>query len=169
MKNLKRIGAILVLVMLVMTMVGGAAMAAQKTITLKSGKSFLRTGPGLSYHAKFAIPKGTTLKVLDARYDDRPVLWYKVKYNGEIGWVSSKYTHSEPAPTPVKHGIYGASGSSNIRTNHYRSAKSIGTLPKGQTATYLGKSARDERGVLWYKIKYNGKTGWVSSKYTKKR
>lgn len=169
MKNLKKIVAILVLAMLVMTMVGGAAMAATKTITLKSGQSFLRTGPGLEYHAKFAIPKGTTLKVLDAKYDSRPVLWYKVKYNGETGWVSSKYTKNDPEPTPTKHGIYAASGSTYIRKNHYRSAESIGTLPKGATATYLGKSAKDERGVVWYKIKYNGKTGWVSSKYTKKK
>ena len=29
------------------------------------------------------------------------------------------------------------------------------------------KTSVDERGVKWYKVSYNGKTGWISSKYSK--
>lgn len=43
----------------------------------------------------------------------------------------------------------------------------MGTLDKGTLISYLGSSKKDERGVRWYKINYNGKVGWVSSKYSK--
>ena len=40
-----------------------------------------------------------------------------------------------------------------------------GTLLSGSTATYLDEYSVDERGVTWYKISYNGGSGWVSSRY----
>ena len=42
-----------------------------------------------------------------------------------------------------------------------------GTMHTGETAKYLGETKKDERGVAWYKVSFNGKTGWVSSKYGK--
>ena len=38
-------------------------------------------------------------------------------------------------------------------------------ISRGGTATYLDDYSVDERGVTWYKISYNGGTGWVSSRY----
>ena len=38
-------------------------------------------------------------------------------------------------------------------------------MPKGATAKYMNESKKDDRGVTWYRINYNGTTGWVSSKY----
>ena len=35
-------------------------------------------------------------------------------------------------------------------------------------ARFLGETAIDDRGVLWYMIRWNGKRAWVSSRYTKK-
>ena len=43
----------------------------------------------------------------------------------------------------------------------------MGTLEKGTLISYLGASKKDERGVKWYKVNFNGKVGWVSSKYSK--
>jgi uncharacterized protein YraI len=40
-------------------------------------------------------------------------------------------------------------------------------VPEGTTVTYLGKSSTDNRGVKWYNVKYDGKEGWLSSKYSK--
>ena len=64
--------------------------------------------------------------------------------------------------------ITGYSGNTHVRTGPGRSYSSIGILHKEEDCTYLGKTARDERGVIWYKVKYGGRTGWVSSKYTKR-
>ena len=42
----------------------------------------------------------------------------------------------------------------------------LGYLKSGKTFTVKGK-AQDSSGVWWYTLDYNGKTGYVSSKYVK--
>ena len=53
-----------------------------------------------------------------------------------------------------------------VRSAPNRSAKQLTAIPRGGKATYKGGSAYDERGQIWYKVKYNGVTGWVSSRNT---
>ena len=62
--------------------------------------------------------------------------------------------------------IEGDNGKSNVRLGPGKQYKSIGVLHKGEDAKYLGKTATDDRGVVWYKIRYNGRDAWVSSRYT---
>ena len=64
--------------------------------------------------------------------------------------------------------IEGDDGKSHVRTGPGRDYKSIGILHRGEDAKYLGKTATDERGVVWYKIRWNGRDAWVSSMYTRK-
>ncbi len=40
-------------------------------------------------------------------------------------------------------------------------------MKKGKTATFLSSYKTDSRGVYWLKVKFNGKTGWVSTRYAK--
>ena len=141
------------------------------TITMKGGKSYIRTGPGLGYKALTTIPQGATAKYTDTAYDNRTpaVLWYKIKYNGYTGWVSSLYTTNSGTSSGTK--IVATKGSTNIRKAPDINSASIGTLSKGESAKYLNASAYDDRkpAVLWYKVSFNGKTGWVSSRYTTKK
>lgn len=60
-----------------------------------------------------------------------------------------------------------ATGSVNVRTGPGLQYPSIGTIEKGDKLVFLGATKKDDRGVRWYKVKYNGKNGWVSSKYSK--
>ena len=62
--------------------------------------------------------------------------------------------------------IMGDNGKSNVRTGPGLGYKSIGVLRKGDEAKYLGKTSTDDRGVVWYKIRYKGRDAWVSSRYT---
>lgn len=62
--------------------------------------------------------------------------------------------------------IEGNDGKSNVRTGPGLSYKSIGVLHKGEDAKYLQKTSIDDRGVTWYKIRWNGRDAWVSSRYT---
>ena len=48
-----------------------------------------------------------------------------------------------------------------------KTSSALGYINEGNTATFLGKSSTDARGVKWYKIKYDGVTGWISSRYSK--
>ncbi len=60
-----------------------------------------------------------------------------------------------------------ATGNCNVRTGPGLYYSSRGTLHKGETATYLDSRKRDDRGVYWLKIRWKGKTGWVSTKYAR--
>lgn len=52
----------------------------------------------------------------------------------------------------------------NVRSGAGTGYSSIGSLSRGKTFTVTG-SAKDKYGVKWYKLKYNSRTGYVSSKY----
>ena len=45
----------------------------------------------------------------------------------------------------------------------------LGYLEKGDRLTYDGHSEKDDRGVKWYRVKYTGSIGWVSSRYSNKK
>lgn len=59
-----------------------------------------------------------------------------------------------------------ATGNVNVRADAGKDYKSLGTLKKGTSAPYLNVSKVDERGVVWHKVSFNGKEGWVSSMYS---
>ncbi|WP_234447893.1 3D domain-containing protein [Viridibacillus soli] len=54
---------------------------------------------------------------------------------------------------------YKTKGRLNLRKGASTKYKVLLTVPKGKTVTYKGKKGS------WYKVKYKGKTGYVSSKY----
>ena len=56
----------------------------------------------------------------------------------------------------------------HMRTGAGVSYKSIRVLSKGTKVTKLG-SAHASNGDLWYKVKYNGKTGWINAGYLSKK
>ena len=146
-----------------------------------TGKVNVRKGPGLGYDSMGTIPKGAQAEYLNEfADDDRGVRWYKIRYDGREGWVSSKYAKltgdsasaEQPVQTGTNQGTIGgqsvyATGRVYIRKGPGLGYDSVGTVQKGETATYLNEFADDARGVRWYKIRHNGKEGWVSSKYAK--
>ena len=64
--------------------------------------------------------------------------------------------------------IEGNNGNSYVRTGPALYYKAIGTLYRGDDARFLNETAVDERGVIWYMIRWNGREAWVSARYTKK-
>ena len=56
-------------------------------------------------------------------------------------------------------------GNVNIRSTPGLDGDAQGTARAGATLDYLGETSVDERGVAWYKIRFNGIEGWISSKY----
>ena len=88
--------------------------------------------------------------------------------NENLSFVELDDNELEDVTGGKKYKIGGDTGKSNVRTGPGLSYKSIGVLHKGEEAKYLGKSARDDRGVVWYKIDWKGRNAWVSSRYTAK-
>lgn len=143
-----------------------------------TANAYVRSGPGLNYSQLTGMYTGDSATYLgNTSYDSRGVAWYNVSFNGYTGWVSSAYTslngsfsYSAPAYNggSYTYGSYvvGTSGDSNVRTGPGLGYSSIGGLSQGESAPYLGDTSVDERGVAWYNISYNGRSAWVSSRYT---
>lgn len=96
--------------------------------------------------------------------------WYKVSVDGKQGWVKKEFvTLSTSTSRQLQAGTTAsASGSSdsglikgnniNLRSKPTTTAKVIGKL-SNKTVKILSKSG------AWYKVSYNGLTGWVSADF----
>ena len=147
----------------VFTEFGGSKLSA--AYVEATGSVNLRSGPGLGYKDIGTVNKGTTLTYLDQfSTDERGVIWYRVHYKNSSAWISSKYSELYGASAITW--LYAVGGKSYLRNAPNLNGKIITTFRKGDAAEYLDASAIDERGVTWYRVSYEGNTGWVSSRYT---
>ncbi|MBQ8111068.1 MAG: SH3 domain-containing protein [Clostridia bacterium] len=162
MKRFKKFLAALLIAAFCLSMVGALADGVVRT----TGNLNLRKGPGLGYKSIRTIGEGVTLEYDKSEKDERGVRWYRVTYKGRTGWVSSKYARegsSGGSGSKVK-----TTGSVHMRTGAGLDYKSLRTIGKGVTLSY-DETRKDDRGVVWYHVSYKGKSGWVSSKYAKKK
>ena len=60
-----------------------------------------------------------------------------------------------------------ATGNVHVRKTPSLNGAELGIMGKGDTVKFLGELKFDNRGVAWYKVRYNAQVGWVSSKYAK--
>ena len=101
--------------------------------------------------------------------------WYKINYNGRVGYVSKDYVKKGGATTPeqkpedkpqtetkVTGTVTGITTTLIVRSGASTSATIIGTLKNGAKVEITGESGD------WYKINYNGKVGYVYKSYIKK-
>lgn len=139
----------------------------------------LRTGPGMDYPDIGTLDKEEQVYYLfETQTDDSGLAWYKVQYYSQgVAWVSSAYCEivmDYPNMMGIANlvtditGTYveATGGKSNLRTGPGLDYDDIDTIKKGERAYYMGSYSRDERGVLWYRVNFDGQTGWLSSRYT---
>ena len=154
---------LLIAISLLATALAGVA-AAEGAYVEATGSVNVRRGAGLGYSSLGTVEKGTRLTYLNSSsVDERGVIWYLVRYNASTqGWVSSVYSRL----VNLDQWVTATDGQTYIRSEGNLSGKGLGVLPNGASATYLNQSSVDERGVAWYRVRYDGVTGWVSSRYT---
>jgi uncharacterized protein YgiM (DUF1202 family) len=123
----------------------------------------LRKGPGLNYKIYVDIQEGSSLKYLGkTKKDSRKVKWYKVSYYGKSLWVSSKVSVRKNSKTSRK--VYVIEEEVNLRKGPGLNYSEAATVSEGTVLKYLNKSSKDKRGVRWYKVSYDGRKLWISSK-----
>ncbi|MGN1402355.1 MAG: SH3 domain-containing protein [Bacillus sp. (in: firmicutes)] len=112
-------------------------------------------------HSKLvSIPKGATVSST-YRIGD----WYKVTYSGKTGYINiAKFTKSTSGSgtsteTEITATKYETTSNLNLRSTPATSGTVLLTIPKSTVVTATAKSGD------WYKVTYNGKTGWVSGGY----
>ena len=169
---MKRFISTILIVILLMSI---AAPALATTYVTATGSVNLRTGPGLDYGKLGSVSKGKKLKYLGkTSTDDRGVKWYKVSYNGDSAWISSRYSKKGGSSGGgssgggSSSGSVTATGSVNLRTGPGLDYSKLGSVSEGTKLKYLGKTSTDDRGVKWYKVSYNGGSAWISSRYSTK-
>lgn len=152
----------------------GSSSSSYKYVKATGGSVTIRSSADKESSALGAIEEGNTGSYLGASAtDSRGVKWYKVKYNGVTGWVSSRYAQltntasSGGSSSSAKTEVEAVGGSVTIRAKANKSSEKLGFMADGSVGKYLGKSSTDSRGVKWYKVSYDGVTGWVSSKFSR--
>ncbi len=136
------------------------------TITPKYGAN-VRSGAGTSYDVVMALAKGTVVDVTKSKKGTDDYTWYKIKYDGKAGWVRSdcisvkkpKNTETETTYSNTKATITADEGV-NVRSGAGTSYDIVMSLAKS-TVVDVKSSKKAGDGYTWYKISFEGKTGWV--------
>ena len=114
----------------------------------------VRSGPSTNYSVIGKLSSGEQIKVISTSNG-----WTKIKYNGQIGYVSDKYLSSSAPQSSGKKTKYVNASSLNFRSGPSTNYSVIGKLLSGEQVEVISISNG------WTKIRYNGQTGYVSSKY----
>lgn len=148
---------------------GGSSGSSRSKVTTTACVN-LRSGAGVGYAVLRTIPEGTSLSYDKSKKDARGVTWYRVTYRKSTGWISSRYARKSGSSggDSVSGRKVKTTGSVHLRAGAGLGYKSICCIPKGTTLTY-DETRTDGRGVAWYHVAYEGKTGWVSSRYARKK
>ena len=133
----------------------------------------MRNGASTSYRVIMKLNKGTVIEIISESNG-----WTKIKHDGRIGFVASKYlspiennnqpTKPEQQPNaPVQPQVsvgktkVVVATSLNVRSGPSTSNSVVGSLKQNEVVEVISESNG------WSKIKYNGKEAYVSSTYLK--
>ena len=145
--------------------------------TITGNSVRFRSGAGTSSSIIKELDKGTQVSITGISGN-----WFAVSYNGKSGYVSADYVslgggstpapNPTPAPTPTSAPTPAPSSqptsqytgkiigtSVRMRSGAGTSYDTLGYYSNGVSMTILGSTDG------WYKVSYNGKTGYVSGTY----
>ena len=158
--------------------------AAKAVTYITTGNVYMRSKASKDSEAVTTLAQGTAITVTDTSNGK----WYKAIYidknkKSHTGYVSSTYLKkkAEPAKKGTKKAsakkksdaaqaaTYVTTGNVNMRSKGSTNSKIVTTLPSGAAVTVTSTSNKS-----WYKVVYmdknsNSYTGFVSSKYLKKK
>ena len=137
-----------------------------KNINTSKGNSFgeiissedlgLRKGADSSHEIITSIPRGARVNIIDKVSDN----WYKVGYKDFVGYVEAKDIRVLGDNLNQDNVGLISAKQLNVRTSPNENGQVIGTLHKNDKVNVLDKSIDG-----WYKIDFNGRRAYVSSKY----
>lgn len=135
------------------------------TGTITGSSVRMRSGAGTNYSILATFAKGTQVQVTGKTGN-----WYAIKYDGKSGYVSADYLkliEAAAATAPANNTSTSSTGktgavigtSVRMRSGPGTNYDTLGYYSNGVTMNVLGS----ENG--WYKVSYNGKTGYIIAKY----
>lgn len=137
-----------------LTLAVSASAASAGGATTTTAVNF-RTGAGTNYGIISTLPAGTNV-VVSAQSSGG---WATVVYNGTVGYISSDYL-KRANEMDASFGTGTIDGSYvRMRSGASTSSSILGTYNSGTAMTVTGVNG------AWYKVSYNGTTGYVHSDY----
>ena len=137
-----------------LTLAVSASAASAGGATTTTAVNF-RTGAGTNYGIISTLPAGTHVVVSERSSGN----WATVVYNGTVGYISSDYL-KRANEMDASFGTGTINGSYvRMRSGASTSSSILGTYNSGTTMTITGVNG------AWYKVSYNGTTGYVHSDY----
>lgn len=137
-------------------------------VKAKSGLN-VRKGAGANYAKIGALTDGTKVK-----FSGEQNGWLKIAYNNRQGFISKQYTSITSSATaggndnqtqsnvsPSSKNAEVTASALNVRSGAGTNYGKIGLLSQGKVVQVTGESNG------WYRIDFNGQTGWISAQYTK--
>jgi beta-N-acetylglucosaminidase/RNase P/RNase MRP subunit p29 len=117
-----------------------------------------------------SLSRGTNVEILgyntDVRYNKAltnsyAYRWYRVRVNGQNGWLNSQYLD-----IPEKLVRVTASSTLNVRTLPSTNGSVVGSLVSGQFVRAVLKDGKIETENGWYRVYYSGNNiGWISGDF----
>ena len=140
----------------------GTSTTANVTVTAASGTAVtsgnvnLRTGPGYDYNVIYLTPKGTNVTITGKSGN-----WYRVSVGSTTGYMLASLlkVNTNNGGNNTNTDTMNVSAYTNHKANMRSGAGDtyaiMYTLDAGEWLTVVGSFGS------WYKIQYNGKTGWM--------
>lgn len=147
-------------------------------VTVQTGGTYVvnttslrvRTGPATYHGVLGGVLNGQTLNVIGVENG-----WYKINHHGKAGYVSSEFVKfvkggtttpeqpNQPEQPQTSVGEYYINAAAlNVRSGEGTNYSVIGALPQGQKVQVISEH------YGWSKINYNGRTGYVGTRFLSK-
>lgn len=123
------------------------------TVTTSSAVNFRQEATTQS-ESKGKLSDGTRVAILD-EVDG----WFKIAYNGEVGYMSSDYVESQPIMNIECGGAKITTAVLNMRSGPGTENSIVTKLYEGSVAKIIGINN------AWFKVQYGGETGYISPDY----
>lgn len=146
---------------------------ASGNIQTTTDKVNLRKSASTDSESRGQVKKGTNL-TYSAIVTVGDVKWYKVKYNGNTCYIMAKYCKTVSAKKAAKETYKDASIPADpsstalttkakviLRASASAEGKQLAVLTNKNTLCTLTGTTKKADGYVWYKVKADGKTGYV--------
>lgn len=139
---------------------GASAFAAGQVGVINYEYVNIRVNPGSNESVKFVLKKGDEVEILSKKDS-----WVNIKFNNKDGWVqesaiaekSETVNNIKTSPATTTKTV--TSDTLNFRKEANTKSTVIQVLKKGDKVTVI------EEGSAWTKVSFNGKTGYLSTRF----
>lgn len=141
-----------------------------EVLTVTASVVNLRSEAKISSNRIAMIKKGDSFTKFEEKKDSNGETWYKITVDGQTGYILGKYASvikeadSKNTSATGEHIVITGSVV-NVRGGAGQNNSKLGSVTKNSILKKLDSTTVS--GVTWYKVDYNGESGYISGEYSK--